>query len=231
VVEAENLRSLQGLGVAPRLLSVVEHEGRIGLVEERLAGPSMLTQLQRRPWRYHHLARVLADTHRAVHRVPAVAELPEIRHVLASRIREAALPRRLFDFVSRVLDRLPDGEWLCHGDYHPGNVLLATGRVAVIDWGAATRGAPEADHARTLLLLRSAEPAPGTPPLSRALIASGRRLLAAAYARAYQRASPHLRDVASWEVVHIAARLSESNPAERNILIRGLETSAMRDQW
>jgi aminoglycoside phosphotransferase (APT) family kinase protein len=49
-----------------------------------------------------------------------------------------------------------------HGDYHPGNVLLAADRVAVIDWPTAARGAPEADHARTRLLLRWADPLPDT---------------------------------------------------------------------
>jgi aminoglycoside phosphotransferase (APT) family kinase protein len=74
--------------------------------------------------------------------------------VLADRISDADLPLHLLDFARQVLDGLPDGDRLCHGDYHPGNVLQAAGRIAVIDWGAATRGAPETDHARALLLLR-----------------------------------------------------------------------------
>ncbi|SCL35726.1 Phosphotransferase enzyme family protein [Micromonospora rhizosphaerae] len=217
------LRSLEDRGVAPRLVDVVECDGRTGLVVERLAGPDMLTLLQRRPWRLYALARSLAKAHLAVHRVQAPAELTGLRQVLATRIRDAALPQHLLDFVSRLLDGLPDGDRLCHGDYHPGNILLAADQAAVIDWGAATRGVPEADHARTLLLLRWSDPLPGTPLVSRALIAAGRSVLAHAYARDYRRGSPPLRQTRSWLVVHAAARLSEGIPAEEERIIGLLE--------
>jgi aminoglycoside phosphotransferase (APT) family kinase protein len=222
--ESAALASLAGNPVAPRLLDVVERDGRTGLVVERLAGPDMLTLLQRRPWRVLSVARSLAGAHLAVHSVQAPAELADLRQVLAERIRDAAIPRHLHDFVSGVLDGLPDGDRLCHGDLHPGNVLLTADRAAVIDWGAATRGAPEADHARTLLLLRWADPLPGTPPVSRALIAAGRALLAAAYARAYRHVRPPTaHQHRSWLVVNAAARLSEGIRTERESLIDRLE--------
>ncbi len=226
--EAVTLRSLDGNGVAPRLLDVVQRDGRPGLVLQRLPGPDMLTLLQRRPWRVLRLARQLAETHLAVHRLPAPAALPALREVLAERIAEAALSQRLMDFVSSVLDALPDGDRLCHGDYHPGNVLVTPTRASVVDWGAATRGVPEADHARSLLLLRWAAPLPGSSLLSRLVIASGRSLLASAYARAYAQGPLPSRAAASWLVVHAAARLSEGIPAERDMLIGRLDRARRR---
>src|SRR5262249_42867679 len=79
------------------------------------------------------------------------ADLPPRRRVAAPRARAAPRPPYLRDFAGRVLDRLPAGDRLCHGDYHPGNVLLGADRTAVIDWTGAVRGVAEADHARTLL--------------------------------------------------------------------------------
>ncbi len=222
-VEAAALRSLNGGGIAPRLLDVVNRDGRTGLVLERFDGPDMLTLLQRQPWRVLGLAGVLATAHLAVHRVAAPAELPDLRRVLAARIRDAGLPAHLRDFATRVLDGLPDGDRLCHGDYHPGNVLVAADRTAVIDWAGAARGVPEADHARTLLLLRWADPLPGTPLLSRALIGAGRSLLAHRYAQTYRRGSPPMRQVPSWLVVHAAARLSEGIQVEHAMLIGMLD--------
>ena len=71
-------------------------------------------------------------------------------------------------------------------------------------------------------------PLPGTPLLSRALIAAGRSLLASAYTRTYRRGSSPLRRTRSWLLVHAAARLSEGIPAERDMLIGRLERARRR---
>jgi aminoglycoside phosphotransferase (APT) family kinase protein len=145
---------------------------------------------------------------------------------LAARINDAPLPSRLRDHALRVLDRLPDGVSLCHGDLHPGNVLLTEDRIAVIDWPGATRGVPEADHARTRLLLRWADPVPGTSLLFRGLMTAGRSVFAGSYERAYRRgASLPLPRSDSWLVVHAAARLSEGIDGEQPKLLAFLTRS------
>ncbi|MER7008879.1 phosphotransferase [Dactylosporangium sp. NPDC000555] len=227
--EVMALRSLNGHRVAPRLIDVADCDGRTGLVLERLDGPDMLTLLQRQPWRVRSLARALAKAHLAIHAVQAPPELPDLRQVLASRIQDAEMPPRLRDFALRVLDGLPDGDRLCHGDYHPGNVLLTADRVAVIDWSCAARGMPEADHARALLLLRWADPLPGTPLLSRALMATGRSVFAHGYVRNYASGGKlSSRQVDSWLIVHAAARLSEGIEAEQPMLIGLLDRAARK---
>jgi aminoglycoside phosphotransferase (APT) family kinase protein len=134
------------------------------------------------------------------------------------------MPSHLRDYALRVLDALPDGDRLCHGDYHPGNVLVAADRVAVIDWPNAARGVPEADHARTVLLLRRADPLPDTPLVSRTLITAGRSVFAHRYARAYRDRSPQPpRQTDSWLVVHAAARLAEGIGVEQATLIGFLD--------
>ena len=218
--EAVALSKLDGHGVAPRLIDVVDCDGRAGLVLERLAGPDMLTLLQRQPWRVLGLARALAKAHLAVQAVRVPGDLPDLRQVLAARINDASLPPHLKGFALRVLDGLPAGDRLCHGDYHPGNVLVAADRVSVIDWAGAARGVPEADHARTLLLLRWGDPLPSTPLISRALMAAGRSVFAHAYTRTYTRGSHKpLRQVHSWLAAHAAARMSEGIEVERPTLI------------
>lgn len=218
--EAAALAALDGHHIAPGLLDVVERGGRPGLVLERIAGADLLDVLRRRPWRALTLARALAETHLAIHDVVAPAELPDVRQVLAARIESAGLTAQLRGFALRVLDGLPSGDQLCHGDYHPGNVMVDGGRVAVVDWPNSARGVPEADHARAVLLLRWAAPDPRTPPVTRGLIAAGRALLARGYERAYVRGSAGpVRDVRSWLVVQVAARLAEGITAERARLV------------
>jgi hypothetical protein len=227
--EAVALATLDGHGVAPGLIDVVDCGGRTGLVLERLRGPDMLTLLQRRPWRLFGLAGALAGAHLAVAAIRAPADLPDLRQILAARIDDAGLPPPLRGFTVRVLDGLPDGDRLCHGDYHPGNVLVTGHGLGIIDWGNAARAGPEADHARTLLLLRWADPLPGTPLSARALLAAGRSTLARGYARAYRRGSPRpLRQPDSWLVVHAAARLSEGIEVERPTLLGLLDRARRR---
>jgi len=217
------LAQLDGHAVAPSLIGIVAHEGRRGLVVERLRGPDMLSLLERKPWRGLGLARALAGAHREIHEVTAPPELPDLRHQLASRVEEADLPPHLHGFVLEVLDRLPSGDRLCHGDLHPGNALVVADRVGVIDWGNASRGVPAADHARTLLLLRWADPLPGTSVMFRGLMTAGRSAFAHAYARAYRGGTQAGPQVGSWLTVHVAARLTEGLDVERPILLGMLD--------
>src|SRR4030095_15455198 len=101
-------------------------------------------------------------------------------------IDAVAVQPQLHHFTRRILDGLPAGDRLCHGDFHPGNLLVCADRVSVIDWPNATRGVPEADYARTMLLLEQADPLPGTSLLFRGLMAAGRSLFARSFARTYQ---------------------------------------------
>lgn len=227
--EGAALRLLNGHDVAPRLIDVVDVDSRRGLVLERLHGFDMLTMLQRQPWRLPVLARRLAAAHLRVHRIEAPQSLPDLRELMAARIRRAALPTPLREFALRELSVLPDGDRLTHGDCHPGNVLMTGDRDVVIDWVGAARGSPEADHARTLLLLRWADPLPGTSPLARGLIIAGRSIFARAYAHHYRRgAAASAHNVSSWLTVAIAARMSEGIEGEHPKLRALLEAAQRR---
>ncbi|WP_018831426.1 phosphotransferase family protein [Salinispora tropica] len=222
--EAKALATLAGHGIAPRLDDTVQWDGRVGLVLERLDGADLLTLLQQQPWRMLGMARTLAATHLAVHQVSAPADLPELRSVLAARITTATMPTRLRSFALRLLDALPEGERLCHGDYHPGNLMLTDGRATVIDWPNATRGVPAADHARTMLLLRYSAPLPETSRVTRRLITSSRSVFTRRYSRAYRAGSVQpLSQSGPWLAVQAAARLSEGVAVERATLFDLLE--------
>jgi Phosphotransferase enzyme family len=228
IAESVALRRLGGGGLAPRLIDAIEVDGRPGLLLERLDGLDMLAMLERQPWALLGYARTLAEAQIRINKVQAPGELPEIRQTLATRIDAAALRPQLRDFARRILDGLPAGDRLCHGDFHPGNVLVGADRVSVIDWANATRGVPEADYARTMLLLEQADPLPDTSPFFRSLMAAGRSLFARAFARAYRRRTHDpLKYVGLWTIAHAAARLAEGIEVEASRL-SGLVDSAWR---
>lgn len=78
------LANLDGHSVAPRLIDIVDCDGRPRLVLERLGGSDLLELLQRQPWRVLDVARALAKAHLAVHAVHAPGDLPDLRQILAT---------------------------------------------------------------------------------------------------------------------------------------------------
>ena len=108
------------------------------LVMERIVGPTMLEDLQKRPWSYRRHAATLASLHLRLHELTAPAWL-------------AVFPG--------------GGGCLIHLDLHPLNVILAPAGPVLIDWTNAARGSAATDVAVTWLLMTAAE-IPGPPWLA-----------------------------------------------------------------
>jgi aminoglycoside phosphotransferase (APT) family kinase protein len=134
--------------------------------------------------------------------------LPDLHSELRYRIGNApALPPDLASWALNVLDGLPTGDRICHGDFHLANMLGGLSRPVVIDWGSASRGDPVADVANTWLVHRMGLPPPGTPLHLRMLIPMARGTVVSTYMRGYRRRHPVDRDrLRRWQIVRVAAR-------------------------
>lgn len=224
-LEVAAMEAARAAGVrVPRLLGTVELDNRPGLVMERIAGKDLLAILKKQPWRVFWSGNVTGEVHARINATTAPAVLPPARGALRRRIstlREH--DPALIDFVMATLEGLPDGDALCHGDFHPIQVLLDGEAPVVIDWTNAMRGEPLGDHARTRVLLTSGVVPPGPlPMMALAKVARG-RLLVRSYTRAYERRWPIDRArLARWETVHTAARLVEGYAVERRQLLARL---------
>ena len=174
-----------------------------------------------------NVAGTLGRAHSAMHSHHAPDTLPDLRYELGQSIESAnALPRSLAADALDLLRTLPAGDRLCHGDYHPANVLGTLRAPVIIDWGDASRGDPAADVARTLLLLRMGELPPETSAGMRALTAIGRGVLARRYLAVYRRsASEEPARLDDWMFVRAAARFNEELEVEYPRLLRLLEES------
>lgn len=208
----------------PRAEAIVEVDGRRGIVFERVEGPTMLRTLASRPWTLVQSARLLAELHVSMHRCTG-AGLPPLKERLAGNIRSAQmLPDDATQAVLGLLDHLPDGNSLCHGDFHPDNVLMSSRGPIIIDWPNATRGNPLADVARTSLMFRYGAMPPRTS--SRWLIEAARRLFHHYYLERYVRLRPaSRREIAAWQAPVAAARLSERIPGEERQLLALIQRS------
>ncbi|MGH9113422.1 MAG: phosphotransferase family protein [Acidimicrobiales bacterium] len=220
--EATALRTLHLAGYpAPVVVDVVTVDGRPGLVMEKVAGIDQLSALGRNPLAVLKAGRALATAHVAIHDCRAPVELPDLHDLLRERMDAAALPGELRSAAHALLDELPHGDSLCHGDLHPGNMLGSWSSPVAIDWGDAARGDPLADVARTVVILRIGEPPPDAPATVQRLAVVGRRALLWRYLHNYRRARPHDADqLERWVLVRAAARLFEDIPAEHPRLVR-----------
>ena len=130
------------------------------LVMERIVGPTMLVDLQKRPWTYGRHAATLASLHRRLHELPA--------------------PTWLHAFPG-------GGASLVHLDLHPLNVILAPAGPVLIDWTNAARGTEATDVALTWILMAAAE-IPG-PRWRTGLVGIIRTLFVRSFLRHFDRAN------------------------------------------
>jgi len=54
----------------------------------------------------------------------------------------------------QILENLKDGDTLCHGDFHPDNILISNGQAMVIDFMNVCHGDYLYDVARTVFLVQ-----------------------------------------------------------------------------
>ncbi|HDL86649.1 MAG TPA: aminoglycoside phosphotransferase family protein [Candidatus Acetothermia bacterium] len=151
-------------------------------------------------------ARVLAELHADMHANNILLELPSQRQRLEDKIRSATvLPPDLRRAGLRSLEQMPDGDRLCHGDFHPGNILMTARGPIIIDWIDATRGNPVADVARTWVILSA--PRLSIPWFVKVLLSWSHK----AYLKRYfQLQSGDQQQFTAWLPIVAGARLSEN---------------------
>ena len=152
--EAELMRYLHGQGYP--VPEVFDADGA-DLVMARVPGPTMLSELERRPWTTRLQARVLAGLHQGLHAVPPP---PGMRRPWADERSEAARAAGSGEIERSEPagsgETEPSGEVassIVHLDLHPDNVILAPAGPIVIDWSNAVVGPPGIDLARTWVMV------------------------------------------------------------------------------
>ena len=206
---------------APQIYEMVQVDGRQGIVYQYVQGQTMLERIATKPLGVMTEGRRLAGIHHQIHQCRV--DLVNQKDTLAAFIHKAhALDSHQRGKVLDCLCSLPGGNALCHGDFHPDNIMLSSQGAFVIDWQNATSGNPAADVARSSLLLRNGAPPPGTTRLEAGLLNILRWWFYGAYIREYYRSSnltPQLVD--PWILPVAAARLAEDlPPVEKQVLLR-----------
>lgn len=186
----------------PEVFSVRLYGGRWGVEMSRVAGPSFAEQMRAHhdltPW-----LGAMADLQARVHSRPG-RYMPSQRQRLfadisAASLLEEPLRRKLL----AALAAMPDGDRLCHGDYHPFNLLGSLQEHFLVDWLDASSGSPAADVCRSFVLISGFDSS-----------------LARLYVETYvARTGMALIEIRRWLPFIAAARLAEGVAAESKDLL------------
>jgi aminoglycoside phosphotransferase (APT) family kinase protein len=200
---------------APHVLAVLGSEDGFDLptqVMERASGTTMLDAVSAKPWRALRLVDQLAGLALRLHALPTEGFPPDSATLVDHRL---SLPRRVVaqldqpdlaaalqraeELGPRAMDGLPV---VCHGDFHPLNVMVDGDGASVIDWTDAGLGPRETDVARTSLLFHIAAIAAGSA-VERAILKVAGPRLSRRYLRTYEAgASLDAERMRMWEVLH-----------------------------
>lgn len=167
--EAATLALLEDSGLPiPSIKAARQCGQRWGLEISRVPEASI-------PADVHSVAALMADLHQRIHAIRG-KPITRLKQKLSTNIQRAGQldPRDRDNLLSKLSD-LPDDDRLCHGDFHPGNIMGSVGNPFVVDWLDATTGPAQADVCRTYLLALHHMPALADPYLAAYAKASGQR--------------------------------------------------------
>jgi Ser/Thr protein kinase RdoA (MazF antagonist) len=192
----------------PKVWSVQEIGGRWGVVFNRVEQASFAEQMLSNAEEVPRYLECMVCLHMRIHARRAIqfadlkARLAD--NIAATRLLDERQKRNLLDGI----EDMPDGDRLCHGDFHPMNILGEASQPVIIDWPDARRGDTAADVCRSHLLMK----------LHAAEIAT-------TYLDAYcLRAGMSRQAVLSWLPYVAAARLAEDVRSEFDDLLKIIDT-------
>ena len=183
---------------APRIWETLAVNGRPGIVMERVDGVTMLRWGTTFPWRIYTGAKMMARLHAEVHSRRG-GDIPDLRDRLRPGIEESEVVEE--DLKAMALER--SGIAAGRRPYmsrrlSPGQPNHDQGGAGkIIDWEFGAKGVPEADIARTVVLVQS-----GIPLVSgvrRVVIEWARKIFLSFYLKEYFRVTGmKWEDVTPW---------------------------------
>ena len=213
----------------PACQEMIDLEGRRGIVYQRLYGPTLLSVLSGNPIKLPYYAGMMADVHQQIHQI-AMPMFPSLKNQLKNSIDQVhLLSGEVKTYCLIILDDLPEDDKLCHFDFHPDQIIMTEDGPYIIDWGAACKGDPLADVARTSLIVFTAS-VQHLPRLTRIMVTSGREIMHKIYINQILKDEDRIaaKQLAQWKVPIAAARLNEQIPAEEAGLLTYLQKSYAR---
>ncbi len=217
--------------IVPKYFGKVEKDDRTGLVYEYIKGSSMLSAIVSNPLASVSLIKQMAEVQLLIHK-NKVDGIPEQKERLEYCINNCCgLSHNTKKIIINKLQRLKNDSRLCHGDFHPDNIILSSsGNPIVIDWMTASSGNPVGDVARTRIILKHSEVPSHLPIGSRIISNLLKHILCKIYTRHYIKLTGITKsDIYQWELPIAAGRLYEGVTAKEKVSLLKYINKSLRN--
>lgn len=207
------------LDCVPQVYEMVEIDGRDGIIYEEICGQNMLMLMLKSPLKIVQKSKEFARYHYSIQKT-IQEPLITVKEKLNFDIDNGEfLPEKTKLILKQYIETLPDGEYLCHFDFHPGNVMITDEKAVFLDWMTVCKGDICADVARTGILLKYGQIEHASFFVQK-LLSLGKHSIWTNYCNEYMKLTGISKaDIAKWEVPVAAARLRESiSDKERKVL-------------
>ena len=203
---------------SPAVGNIIKIDGHNGLLYEHIDGQQMFKVMLQKPWSVFKCAHILAELHIQMHEQVLSVQIPPQHEKLTRKLNQAKiLPSSIRDSLIERLNSMPVDDRICHGDFHPANVLLSEDGGFIIDWVDTTQGNPLMDVARTSILMKGLIFTRQIPNWYLRFLSL---LFHTAYVGYYFRIRPQSKEAyQSWLPIVAGARLSENIPGLENWLL------------
>ena len=155
---------------APRIYEIIEYDGRNGIIMDRINGTPYIKIL------FNHIAeshkKGMSDSE--IFNAPvnleiiySTAKVLNTLHQTKCNLSESAaeslktsckynryITQEEKEIVNTLIDNLPVGDSVCHGDPNPGNIIMQNNQIFLIDWNNCVKGSPLYDLTEYMLMMK-----------------------------------------------------------------------------
>lgn len=220
------MKELKDIGKnVPETYEYLMINGRPAIVMQRIPGISMSEKIGKNPFNLYKHADLLAQLHLDLldsEKEEGLVSVKERASLLIPMTEMLNTEQK--NFALKVLEELEEGNELCHGDFHPGNILISNSKYYIIDWFSATSGPKISDIAHTYLLLRNTPRLPGSSRIKFYTMRPFIKALGSRYLKTCYQLFPFDRsEFSHWLIVRAAERVFYGMPSEKASLIKFID--------
>jgi thiamine kinase-like enzyme len=221
--EGKNAEIINKLNLrTPKYSGLLEYEGKSCLIYERIDGPTMLSHIEPTKLSVSLYAKLMAQLHFELHNVE-INFNSNLKTELTNNINTAdVINKHEKKIVIDTLNALPEGNVICHYDFHPGNIILSNNGPITIDWINMLVGNAAADVTRSSMMILSHALPPHAP--NWLIKREYREFFNEEYLRGYFMLSEiNQKELDEWMAPTLAARIVELNSEDQTEIVDKLQ--------